>query len=260
MPGIYAVLLSPLAAPRPQFQSPGKGPRAQGAVAELGSSAAGLDVFILLGGAKAVFHLHKVQRLERQAPSWSPAPVFPSTKWHSHMYTLAPAISLGNQVPVSAWCAANCSLQSRLRLSIAPAHTGPRQQGKALPKKSCSCKHTDICTHMLSTLTHHDGLAHTDTRSHQRRASPSPYSCIQYMFAWLGVGRRMAERLVLEPEKKVGFRFLLCHFPAVWAWANYLTSRSLIFLFCKIGKVSKRGLRWGRLESLGWPGFGSPHC
>lgn len=39
---------------------------------------------------------------------------------------------------------------------------------------------------------------------------------------------------------------LICHFPAVWPWAQYLTSLNLSFLICKIdNKASLTALWWG---------------
>lgn len=78
----------------------------------------------------------------------------------------------------SAWCAANCSLQSRLQLSLAPAHTRPRQQGKSFHKKAphantqtsaCTCSpHSCI---LVALDTHGLLLAPTQSFIHSLRLS-----------------------------------------------------------------------------------------
>lgn len=86
---------------------------------------------ILPAGAEDI-HLHKALSCGLQAPSQSPEHS-PAPGCTPHTYT-GPSDLPGKPGPNErAWCAANHSLQSRLQLSIAPAHTRPRQQGKGFP-------------------------------------------------------------------------------------------------------------------------------
>lgn len=89
----------------------------------------GLDAASLEQAEAKALHLHETQSCELQPPSQSPERS-PAPGCTPHTYT-GPSDLPGKPGPnESAWCAANCSLQSRLQLSIAPAHTRPRQQGK----------------------------------------------------------------------------------------------------------------------------------
>lgn len=171
-------------------------------------------------------HRHKALLRCPPAPGCTPPPPRP----HTHTYT-NPSNLPGKPGPKeNVWCAANCSLQSWLQLSIAPTHTRPRQQGKVFPYKSCTCSHTNICTHMLHHARQWPWML-VDPSLHQHKVFHS-FTLAPILSMFVRGSRGKVKSMCS------GVRQSLTPTPPTCVIMDNLIPPSLSFLLCKIVMVT----------------------